>query len=295
MDWPLPCDVTVGHGTMRKGVTLRTLVNRMKTLYEMATGNDADVVANRTPEERRVLADNFLAAIHDKRPLHEQIAEVRRRERPSAELLSTMVGSAAPGAAIAAREQPTDAQIMALWRECSIPTDENNHTTGPLPFARALLKAASRQEAPAASTGHLTREWDRALGNTRSPATVAQPVTDEQIRRLFVAHGHLYAGWLELGRSILALRSPSDAAQPCPSQGCGGDGGEATQALIEWVASRWHAEVANRPLVNVHRRSLDDSWRQILRHLGVDDRARLGPTHDELAAHSSGKGDGGGS
>lgn len=38
------------------------------------------------------------------------------------------------------REPPSDAQIMALWRECSIPTDENNHTTGPLPFARALLK-----------------------------------------------------------------------------------------------------------------------------------------------------------
>jgi hypothetical protein len=62
MDWPLPCDVTVGHGTMRKGIPLRTLVLRMKSLYEMATGNDADVVANRTPEERRRLADQFIAA-----------------------------------------------------------------------------------------------------------------------------------------------------------------------------------------------------------------------------------------
>lgn len=62
MDWPLPCDVTVGHGTMRKGVALRTLVLRMKTLYEMATGNDADVVAERTPEERQALATKFLAA-----------------------------------------------------------------------------------------------------------------------------------------------------------------------------------------------------------------------------------------
>lgn len=49
MDWPLPCDVTVGHGTMRKGVSLRTLVTRMKALYEMATGNDADVVAAPAP------------------------------------------------------------------------------------------------------------------------------------------------------------------------------------------------------------------------------------------------------
>ena len=64
MDWPLPCDVTVGHGTMRKGVTLRTLVNRMKTLYEMATGQDADAVAGRTLEERQALAAKFLAAVN---------------------------------------------------------------------------------------------------------------------------------------------------------------------------------------------------------------------------------------
>ena len=60
MDWPLPCDVTVGHGTMRKGVKLRTLVLRMKTLYEMATGRNADEVANRTPEERQSIAEQFL-------------------------------------------------------------------------------------------------------------------------------------------------------------------------------------------------------------------------------------------
>ena len=63
MDWPLPCDVTVGHGTMRKGVSLRTLVTRMKVLYEMATGNSADEVANRTPEENTALADAFRARI----------------------------------------------------------------------------------------------------------------------------------------------------------------------------------------------------------------------------------------
>lgn len=63
MDWPLPCDVTVGHGTMCKGVSLRTLVTRMKVLYEMATGNNADEVANRTPEQRTALADAFRASI----------------------------------------------------------------------------------------------------------------------------------------------------------------------------------------------------------------------------------------
>lgn len=54
MDWPLPCDVTVGHGTMQKGVKLRTLVTRMEALYGMATGQDASEVANRTDAARNV-------------------------------------------------------------------------------------------------------------------------------------------------------------------------------------------------------------------------------------------------
>jgi hypothetical protein len=36
MDTPLPCDVKVGHVTIRKGVALRTLVMRMQVLYDMA-------------------------------------------------------------------------------------------------------------------------------------------------------------------------------------------------------------------------------------------------------------------
>ncbi|WKB52288.1 hypothetical protein [Eleftheria terrae] len=34
MDWPLPCDVTVGPGTAQKGTKLRTLVARMQLLHE---------------------------------------------------------------------------------------------------------------------------------------------------------------------------------------------------------------------------------------------------------------------
>ncbi|MBD9395576.1 hypothetical protein [Acidovorax sp. ACV01] len=63
LDWPLPCDVTVGHGTIGKGVALRTLVNRMKVLYEMATGNNADEVANRTPKQLDALQHAFLAQV----------------------------------------------------------------------------------------------------------------------------------------------------------------------------------------------------------------------------------------
>ena len=56
--------------------------------------------------------------------------------------------------------------------------------------------------------------------------------------------------------------------------------------LIAWAISRWKDECANRPLQNVHRRTLDDTWRQVIRKLGGDDRALLGPTHDELLASS---------
>jgi hypothetical protein len=36
LDMPLPCDVTVGHGTHKKGTALRSLVLRMGLLYEDA-------------------------------------------------------------------------------------------------------------------------------------------------------------------------------------------------------------------------------------------------------------------
>jgi hypothetical protein len=52
--------------------------------------------------------------------------------------------------------------------------------------------------------------------------------------------------------------------------------------LLHWAVERWHAEVAHRPIVNVHRRSLDDTWRQVIRRLGGDPLSLIGPAHDEL-------------
>ena len=63
---------------------------------------------------------------------------------------------------------------------------------------------------------------------------------------------------------------------------------EAERALIvAWAVSRWEVEVKNRPLQNVHRRALDDTWRQVIRHYGGDHRALCGPTHDELLDNPS--------
>jgi hypothetical protein len=55
MDWPLPCDVTVGHGTMRKGVSLRALVARMQVLHDMAHEQRDSVAAEEARQAIRAI------------------------------------------------------------------------------------------------------------------------------------------------------------------------------------------------------------------------------------------------
>lgn len=52
----------------------------------------------------------------------------------------------------------------------------------------------------------------------------------------------------------------------------------------DYAVMRWCAEVSNRPLVNTHRRTLDDTWRQVIRHTGGDPETLIGPCHDVLVA-----------
>lgn len=66
------------------------------------------------------------------------------------------------------------------------------------------------------------------------------------------------------------------AGQPCGRQ-LGVD-----RALLAWAVHRWRAEVMDRPLENVHRRALDETWRQVIRYAGGDPEALLGPAHDDL-------------
>jgi hypothetical protein len=56
----------------------------------------------------------------------------------------------------------------------------------------------------------------------------------------------------------------------------------ARRQLLEWAVSRWRDEVSLRPLVNKHRRTLDDTWRQVIRYAGGDPVALIGPAHDDL-------------
>lgn len=51
---------------------------------------------------------------------------------------------------------------------------------------------------------------------------------------------------------------------------------------LAWAVGRWQAEVEHRSLSNAYRRVLDDTWRQVIRHMGGDDRELCGPPHDEL-------------
>ena len=52
--------------------------------------------------------------------------------------------------------------------------------------------------------------------------------------------------------------------------------------VVAWAVERWDAEVKYRPLVNVHRRTLDDTWRQVIRRFGGDPDALVGLSHDAL-------------
>jgi len=64
---------------------------------------------------------------------------------------------------------------------------------------------------------------------------------------------------------------------------------EATAAgnALSWAVDRWIDEVKYRPLVNVHRRTLDDTWRQVMRHFGGDPEQLVGPSHDALMSASA--------
>ena len=51
---------------------------------------------------------------------------------------------------------------------------------------------------------------------------------------------------------------------------------------LAWAVAQWESEVKNRPMVNVHRRNLDGTWRQVVRYFDGDPDALLSPSHDDL-------------
>jgi hypothetical protein len=57
--------------------------------------------------------------------------------------------------------------------------------------------------------------------------------------------------------------------------------------IIDWAVDKWISDVRDRPMLNVHRRTLDGCYRAIIKHVGGDDVKLLGPDHDSLMMKSS--------
>lgn len=116
-----------------------------------------------------------------------------------------------------------------------------------------------------------------------------EPAVPECVERIRTLLPRFEAGVNWTGEDAVELAEAAyDAAEllttkPAPDQDVAG--------VLEWAVDRWHAEVANRPLNNVHRRALDDSWRQVIRKLGGDPGLLCGPAHDALAAHDKQSGE----
>jgi hypothetical protein len=106
-------------------------------------------------------------------------------------------------------------------------------------------------------------------------------------------------GQCPASRRTLGLAALQNVIESLRETGrCVDEEGEATNALADlidgdamdahqtnglaWAVSCWQAEVSQRPLVNVHRRTLDDTWRQVIRYFGGDPAKLIGPDHDTL-------------
>lgn len=86
---------------------------------------------------------------------------------------------------------------------------------------------------------------------------------------------------LEEGLSVVRrIRSALEAETGGGESGCAFNNDH-----LAWACERWRREVAHRPLRNVHRRTLDDTWRQVIRRLGGDPNILLPMAdHDSLVA-----------
>lgn len=83
----------------------------------------------------------------------------------------------------------------------------------------------------------------------------------------------LVAGWMQTARSLGVVNQAD----------CGIRLEMGDSPYLAWAVERWRAEVGSRPLDNVHRRTLDDTWRQVIRQFVRDPVTLVGPPHDELA------------
>lgn len=79
-----------------------------------------------------------------------------------------------------------------------------------------------------------------------------------------------------------ALERAAISAMPDTTQQSSGDDGN--REPLMWAVEKWRDEVQNRPLHNVLRRTLDDTWRTVMRKFGGNPEELVGPSHDDLVA-----------
>ncbi len=154
-----------------------------------------------------------------------------------------------------------DAQV-AHWRErgCEVSEDE--------------LMAVAQHERIVAS------RWERAMDLMgEHVARISDKLAAERDAALarVEQQERTIAGMNEAHAKLAGLYEAAQAQHSVPE-------------LLEWAVGRWHAEVSLRPLINVHRRALDDTWRQVIRRLGGDTGLLCGPSHDELLAAAPAQG-----
>lgn len=160
---------------------------------------------------------------------------------------------------------------------------------------RQVLEAAftSPVVAPAIpSAQFLPTEDGEFNGNELTPEDIAAALSSQHVEAVPVAWSLVWGERYginaettfkteEQAQSYAAKCSaPRPRVVPLYASPVSADAGEP----LAWAVERWRAEVANRPLVNVHRRGLDTAWRQVIRRFGGDDEALCGPRHDDLVA-----------
>jgi hypothetical protein len=98
------------------------------------------------------------------------------------------------GAAAVEPDKMDERKAFEAWAESERSGNVNHHPSNSDVYASSTVQ------------GWWLAWKGRAAFATMAAEPVAAQPADEAIRRLFVEHGHLYAGWLELGRAILALK-----------------------------------------------------------------------------------------
>ncbi|PYE13389.1 restriction alleviation protein Lar [Paraburkholderia silvatlantica] len=175
---------------------------------------------------------------------------------------------------------PPDESIAAWNHRAALPSDA----------AGAPMPVAWRYQTPTGwhattDSAAATRIADHHEVQTlyAAPVAPAAPLTDDESVPLPLTDDR---GWHELTYVLDQLRETGTYTD---------EEGEGVHALtdllkaapisvLQWAVGRWNAEVKNRPIANVHRRALDDTWRQVIRHCGGDPDTLVGPSHSALLA-----------